>query len=271
MRNIWAEDDEDYIDEEIELAKLTEEDIKEAEKEFNVNFPKEYIELLKIKNGGYLKYQALPVNFKNSWADDHVPLQYLYGIKKNKGIFTSKALLKEWGIRENNFITLSGDGHTWIVLDYRNNKEEPEITYIDIEANIISVIFKTFKEMIENLYEPTIDDIDLSEYNDELSVERGKMLCKSNSIDEVLEGIDIWKCSYEELDMLGLTLIDLLENTTELSIHVRASQALFRLITDEYVTEESAIKKAVALTGKFSDSDIKYYHKSIVDFLNNQQ
>ncbi|QOS88652.1 SMI1/KNR4 family protein [Peribacillus sp. JNUCC41] len=60
MKNIWAEDDEDYIDEEIELAKLTEEDIKEAEREFNVNFPKEYIELLKIKNGGYLKYQALP-------------------------------------------------------------------------------------------------------------------------------------------------------------------------------------------------------------------
>lgn len=59
--------------------------------------------------------------------------------------------------------------------------------------------------MIENLYEPTIDDTDLSEYYDELSVERGKMLCKSNSIDEVLEGIDIWKCSYEELDMLGLT------------------------------------------------------------------
>lgn len=52
---------------------------------------------------------------------------------------------------------------------------------------------------------------------------------------------------------------------------MRASQALFRLITDEYVTEESAIKKAVALTGKFTDSDIKYYHKSIVDFLNNQQ
>lgn len=40
MRNIWAEDDDDYIDEEIELAKLTEADIKEAEKEFNVNFQK---------------------------------------------------------------------------------------------------------------------------------------------------------------------------------------------------------------------------------------
>ncbi|WP_342615382.1 SMI1/KNR4 family protein [Peribacillus frigoritolerans] len=119
MKNIWAEDDEDYIDEEIELAKLTEEDIKEAEREFNVNFPKEYIELLKIKNGGYLKYQALPVNCKNSWANDHIPLHYLYGIKKNKGIFTSKAILKEWGIREKDFITLSGDGHTWTVLDYK--------------------------------------------------------------------------------------------------------------------------------------------------------
>ncbi|MFJ7929580.1 SMI1/KNR4 family protein [Peribacillus sp. NPDC096448] len=46
MKNIWAEDDIDYIDEEIELEKLTEEDIKEAEKEFNVKFPKEYIDLL---------------------------------------------------------------------------------------------------------------------------------------------------------------------------------------------------------------------------------
>ncbi|MBK5482542.1 SMI1/KNR4 family protein [Peribacillus sp. TH16] len=99
MRNIWAEDDEDYIDEEIELAKLTEEDIKKAEKEFNVNFPKEYIELLKIKNGGYLKYQALPVNFKNSWADDHIPLHYLYGIKKIKVFSIQKYYLKNGGLK----------------------------------------------------------------------------------------------------------------------------------------------------------------------------
>ncbi|MEF2095575.1 SMI1/KNR4 family protein [Bacillus sp. CFBP9009] len=73
-----------------------------------------------------------------------------------------KYLLNEWGIKEKDFVTISGDGHMWLVLDYRKNKDEPQITFIDTEENRTSVIFKTFKEMIENLYEPPTED--LSEY-----------------------------------------------------------------------------------------------------------
>lgn len=267
MRSIWAEDDVDFIDEEIELAKLTEEDIKEAEKQFNVNFPKEYIELLKIKNGGYLKYQALPVNFKNSWADDHVPLQYLYGIKKNKGIFTSKALLKEWGIKEKNFITISGDGHTWIVLDYRINKKEPEITFIDIEENKITVIFKSFKEMIDNLYEHQDDEVLNHSVSDVNSSDRAKELIKSNDVDEVIEGIYTWSSSYEDMDNLVSTLIKFSENnSTTRAIRNTSVEILVQLIGRKLVTDQSIINKILAITK--IEEELAIYHEVLIEYLN---
>ncbi|WP_350302831.1 SMI1/KNR4 family protein [Peribacillus frigoritolerans] len=121
----------------------------DAEINLNINLPKEYIELLKIQNGRYLKYKALPVSFKNSYADDRIAVDFLFGIKENEGIYKSKYPLNEWGIKEKDFVTISGDGHTWLVLDYRKNKDEPEITFIDTEENKISVIFKTFKEFVQ--------------------------------------------------------------------------------------------------------------------------
>ena len=60
------EEFEDMDFDEYKLNELTAGDILDAETNLNINLPKEYIELLKIQNGGYLKYNALPVSFKNS-------------------------------------------------------------------------------------------------------------------------------------------------------------------------------------------------------------
>ncbi|MFE4898202.1 SMI1/KNR4 family protein [Peribacillus butanolivorans] len=269
MRNIWAEDDEDYIDEEIELAKLTEEDIKKAEKEFNVNFPKEYIELLKIKNGGYLKYQALPVNFKNSWADDHIPLHYLYGIKKNKGIFNSKVLLKEWGIKEKAFITISGDGHTWTVLDYRNNKIEPEITFIDIEENKITVIFKSFKEMIDNLFEYEDEDDFSNTVADVNTSKLAKELLKSTDINKKIQGLYVWSSSYEDMDELISIITNFLESESDMAIRYACAELVVGLIRSEYITDESIIDKIKVLIDT-DEEEIKFYYELLMDFLNEQ-
>ncbi|MGE7185304.1 SMI1/KNR4 family protein [Peribacillus sp. NPDC006672] len=266
MKNIW----EDYEDDEYQLDKLTVEDITLAEKELNIKIPKEYIDLLKEKNGGYLKYQSLPVNFKNSWADDHVPINVLFGIKKNEGIFESKLLLNEWGIKEENFITISGDGHTWIVMDYRKNKIEPEITFIDIEENKTTVIFKSFKEMINNLYEHIEDDFDVSEFEYEMSTERAKKLMKSNNIEDIVEGIFNWTSSYEDMDELISTLISLLENTSEKAVKMAAAENLVGLITSEYLSDESLINKVKNLVNTPSETEIKVYYEVLVDFLNEQ-
>ncbi|GAB6258678.1 MULTISPECIES: SMI1/KNR4 family protein [Peribacillus] len=242
MESIF-EEFEDMDFDEYNLNELTEGDILDAETNLNIKLPKEYIELLKIQNGGYLKYNALPVSFKNSYADNHIAVDFLFGIKENEGIYKSKYHLNEWGIKEKDFVTISGDGHTWIVLDYSKNKDEP----------------------------PTED---LSDYigGYELSVERAKDLCKSIDTEDILDGISIWACSYKDLTELASTLIMFLETNSYIYIQERASQNLVELISDEFVTDEIIIKKALHILGSVEDSeinsDIKYSHKLLLDFIN---
>ncbi|TDL89532.1 hypothetical protein E2R55_09130 [Vibrio vulnificus] len=148
---------------------------------------------------------------------------------------------------------------------------EPEITFIDTEENKISVIFKTFKEMIENLYEPPTEDLSAYIGGYELSVERAKELCKSNDSEEILEGISIWECSYKDLTELASTLIMFLETNLDIYIQESASKCLVKLITNEFVTDEIIIKKAVHILGSVEDSeinsDIKNSHKRLLDFI----
>ncbi|MCK1993967.1 hypothetical protein GW626_02945 [Peribacillus muralis] len=99
MKSIFEEfDDMDFVD--YKLSKITESDILDAEINLNIKLPKEYIDLLKTQNGGYLKYSTLPVSFENSYADDHIAVDFLFGIKTNKGIYRSNYLLNEWGSKK---------------------------------------------------------------------------------------------------------------------------------------------------------------------------
>ncbi|MCK1993968.1 hypothetical protein GW626_02940 [Peribacillus muralis] len=72
--------------------------------------------------------------------------------------------------------------------------------------------------MIENLYDPKIEDFSSYDGGYEVSVDRAKISCKSNDTDEILDGISIWRSSYGDLLELGNTLIMLLGTTTELSL-----------------------------------------------------
>ncbi|MBR8644757.1 hypothetical protein KEH51_10880 [[Brevibacterium] frigoritolerans] len=106
----------------------------------------------------------------------------------------------------------------------------------------------------------------------ELSVERAKELCKSNDSEEILDGISIWECSYKDLTELASTLLMFLETNSEIYIQESASQCLVKLITNEFVTDEIIIKKALHILGSVEDSeinsDIKYSHKLLLDFIN---
>ncbi len=48
-------------------------------------------------------------------------------------------------------IPFDGDGHWFICLDYRKNKEEPEITYIDVECDNEYLVEKNFEQYLSKL------------------------------------------------------------------------------------------------------------------------
>lgn len=73
---------------------------------------------------------------KTTWADDHVPLEDLAGIVLDPQHETAMDLLdteymtQEWDLPPKQ-VLLSGDGHYWITLDYRNGPE-PSVAWNDV-------------------------------------------------------------------------------------------------------------------------------------------
>ena len=122
---------------------LTEKVIKEAETKMGYKLPKEYLELLTIQNGGYIRYTI-----------EDTPHSQISGIGPYYPSITNFEWLKEYeglSYEIDGLFPFDGDGHWNICLDYRKNKMEPEVTYIDTEIDFEKPIAKNFKEYIDKL------------------------------------------------------------------------------------------------------------------------
>ncbi|NJQ06102.1 SMI1/KNR4 family protein [Streptomyces lonarensis] len=103
---------------------LTDEGVAEAERTLGVTLPPELLTLLRLRNGGTVstRRDAFPTERPNAWADDHVPFDELLGIgdpEDGVSLVETPYLVQEWGL-PSPVVLLSGDGHTWIALDYRS-------------------------------------------------------------------------------------------------------------------------------------------------------
>ncbi|MDQ0252637.1 hypothetical protein J2S74_000009 [Evansella vedderi] len=148
MGSIWQTDN-DYE----RLQDLTDEIVEKAEEKLKVKLPKTYINILKEQNGGYINYNSHPCSEPNSWAEDHVHIDHFFGIGDlagNEGILQSPYLIKEWDLPEN-IVLISGDGHTWIALDYRNKKEDPPVIYVDPDVAGIIPLAPNFETFLKGL------------------------------------------------------------------------------------------------------------------------
>ncbi|MDQ0232616.1 hypothetical protein J2S19_003938 [Metabacillus malikii] len=153
MESIWQKDN-DYG----KLETLTDVMIEIAEEKLKVKLPNSYINILKQQNGGYIKFNAHPSDIPTSWAEDHVNVDHFFGIGlgKEKGILESEYLIKEWDLPEN-VVIISGDGHSWIALDYRSRKTEPSVILIDIDEEQVFELAPNFDSFLNGLYEESID------------------------------------------------------------------------------------------------------------------
>lgn len=155
---------------------LTDKIIKDAENHFQVKLPDEYLNLLRYRNGGFLRFNSHP---KIDWYDG-----LILGISRSdNSIFNT-----DW---DDNYITdekgeeisfpkdsdkliqLNDSSNTIICLDYRNIDEfsqEPKISVINPQLDSDYVIASSFKEFLSDLkydspyYEFVIDS---SSYSDQ--------------------------------------------------------------------------------------------------------
>ncbi|WP_103351629.1 SMI1/KNR4 family protein [Amycolatopsis sp. CA-128772] len=122
-----------------------------AGRELGVRLPLELGELLGLRNGGTVAapFDAFPTSAPTSYSDTHVPFDHLLGVGGRLSLLDSPYLSGEWDLPKR-VVVLSGDGHTWIALDYRKSAE-PSVTWFDVELGAELALAPTFRAFAEGL------------------------------------------------------------------------------------------------------------------------
>ena len=130
-----------YVQEELTPAK-----IKEVETRFNCKLPESYIELLYEQNGGYVRYTKP--------EDEGGALDVLYGIGTHfPNIVDQTIMMREAYPGEfdsHNLVALDGDGHQFICLDYRLDKDKPSVTWVVFDTPTEYFLAKSFDDYLKN-------------------------------------------------------------------------------------------------------------------------
>lgn len=155
---------------------LTNEILENAEKKIGFKLPTELVEILKIQNGGYIRYK-LP----------ETPNEQIMGI----GPYFPSLTDFDWteykeyvSFELGGLVPIDGDGHWYICLDYRENKEKPKVTWIDVECDNQEDIANSFTDFLKLL---------------ELDIENELVIETDNTIDFVANQIEtILQIKFEE-------------------------------------------------------------------------
>jgi len=146
---------------------LTDAALVVAEQRLGVTLPTEYVDLLRIQNGGCTAGFAHPMMTETSWAENHVPCHEMAGIVVEADhdgmhdILLTESMTSEWDLPPGQ-VLLAGDGHWWITLDYRRS-DVPAVTWLDVEAGEDIEVAPTFRDFLEGLvpasqFEDTLDE-----------------------------------------------------------------------------------------------------------------
>lgn len=137
-------------------APLTDEAVREAEALLGVRLPEALLELLRVQNGGGVvdERSAFPSE-PNSWAPDHAPFDSLMGIgaaERTMSLLDTPYLVEEWGL-PSPVVLLTGDGHWWIALDYREcgPDGEPPVVWLDADDESELALAPDFRSFLAGL------------------------------------------------------------------------------------------------------------------------
>ncbi len=133
---------------------LSDEMVRDAEQRLGVKLPAAYIDILKVQNGGYLRYDTYPSPVPTSWSRDHIGVDHIMGIGPGEAgdILATPYLVEEWEMPKG-IVLLSGDGHTWVALDYRTcgPTGEPSVTWFDNEMEEEVALAPNFQTFVDGL------------------------------------------------------------------------------------------------------------------------
>jgi hypothetical protein len=175
---------------------LTDKIIAQAEAKMGYKLPTEYIELLKIQNGGYIRFAT-----EDLWQHSMIS-----GIGPYLPSTTEFDWLKDYegtvSYQLDGLFPFDGDGHWNICLDYRKNHSEPEVTYIDTELDYEKPIAKSFGEYIRLLcFDPDASSLYVLETDDSVEYNITRMASaleiKFGEPDHLAYGYPVYRGEYK--------------------------------------------------------------------------
>lgn len=129
---------------------LTDTTIQAAEKQIGYPLPREYLDLLRVQNGGYIRY-GLPDTLN----------EIIAGIGPGYPSLTSvdwEECQDQVGFRLKGLYPFDGDGHWNLCLDYRKTPTKPTISYVDVECDSQRRVAGSFAEYLSLLRPKVRDD-----------------------------------------------------------------------------------------------------------------
>ena len=125
---------------------LTDRAIAAAEQEIGFSLPHEYLDLLRVQNGGYIRF-SLP------------EMDMVHDMIKGIGPDVNWLMDTQWkDYQESLSFPLDGlvpfddgNGHNYVCLDYRHDPAHPSVTYVDTEGDRQTKIAASFSEYLSRL------------------------------------------------------------------------------------------------------------------------
>lgn len=122
---------------------LTDDAVASAEKDIGYKLPKEYLNLLRNQNGGYIRF-SLPGTVHDSIAGIGPHFPSLTGFDWDEcQEYVSYPL--------HGLVPFDGDGHWHLCLDYRKDARVPAITFADIECDRNTHVANSFTDYLAML------------------------------------------------------------------------------------------------------------------------
>lgn len=259
-KRIWAFD----VIDEYELEEFTERTLNVVENSLGVKLPISYVELMRNQNGGRLFRNLVQLDQINIRAD------YILGIgdKFDEGILITHYMIKEWNLPDD-IVLISGDGHSWFFLDYRQSKETPSVSYIDIEENIdvrLAINFEYFIDMLVRDSEE--DEFELIAENSYTISQFEKIVEKGDDPFLITDGFLYFSVMDCDIDWLVSQAIISMDNPDEFvvpEVMAYMMKKAFRLEQNE--KNNSALLSFAEKVKEHELSEVRRYYKKIINYI----
>jgi hypothetical protein len=98
--------------------------------------PESYLQLLRVRNGGYPRRRFYPTPVRTCWGENHIEIETLFGVGAREGIEqVTPALIHDWGYPALGVVIADtpAAGHDAIMLDYSGCglAGEPRVVYVE--------------------------------------------------------------------------------------------------------------------------------------------